>query len=990
MGSNKKAILILTAILLSSSFNFPITTFAEGDTICSGRITGTTRDYAAGVGTNINAGKITFDAHPGSGAEDNRNIDYSGNIYHTSDTGAVTAPANRGDAGCTNNLEIGWVNDFPNSYQYKVNGWAWDSNAGFISFSCVGFPGKNFAGGSPSAGYDPNVACGNIPYQTYVSNADIITPGYRELFGYAWNPTFGWIKFHSDKDAAITYGVQIDSTTGKSSGYAWTSAGIYLDFTGLTFSLDKAPVVAAAAWCKNKPYLCVEVTPDPTSLSFNGTPGVKVADGKQGYDVHVYFGDANGNPIDPISIKNLGDIKFNWKDSVRKNQLVDTAAVPGEAVNNKPSSMGVFLPVAGEPNHYKTRFLVTSHAPTSESKLSSTTSTTPAYLVNNEKFIDNPDGLTLPKADDNKLILENVTLSKDLVDATNKVLIPLNASTSPVFPNGKVNMPLKFRPAIYAELYANDKQDSILAYRSLPTSVKRGLKYAPLGNLNEISNDSVEFHVGYSSSQTKAQNGCTDAVFDFIVTDKLPGSEPEKVSSAPLDIKASSSISALLNKTFDLSITPEIPSNPAGDLPCKVASGASVYSIIKYTVDQKEISYFDNKLRRIGASLTFNPAVVVHGNILAQSTSAVQEGQPVLAAGSVNVDVVHNTIDENLKKYTNQQELATKVAADCAFTAMEGNGVMGLGDCPSGQNSYLRFEVGDEHVLYSKGNVTLNFSTGNWSGKWVIVSDGGNIFVDKNLYPGNKDTSKISLIAFRSAVPEDYYKTGNIYIHPDVTDIVATIVAGGSVFSYSGTHADLDATTGEPEWADYSAMIAALKTQLFVQGAISSNNTIGGANTDQGKNPKPYLLSGGGKIIPLPASLTDRMKAQYYDLNYLRMFKLDLELTAEGLPKDQKCGMGLTPDDQVKLLKGETVCGEKQPCVPAGDKNQANACDGINPLLIYDAQNTTGDLIVPTNITQAKGLNNDTDFNPVYVYAVAPDLKSFVFSKPGAINTSGK
>lgn len=986
MGSNKKAILILTAILLSSSFNFPLTTFAEGDTVCSGRITGTTRDYAAGVGTNINAGKITFDAHPGSGAEDNKAIDYSGNIYHTSDTGAVTAPANRGDAGCTNNLEIGWVNDFPNSYQYKVNGWAWDSNAGFISFSCAGFPGKNFAGGSPSAGYEPNVACGNISYQTYVSNADIITPGYRELFGYAWNPTFGWIKFHSDKNAAITYGVKIDSTTGKSSGYAWTSAGIYLDFTGLTFSLDKAPVVAAAAWCKNKPYVCVEVTPDPTSLSFNGTPDVKVADGKQGYDVHVYFGDKDGNPINPALIKNLSDITFNWKDSVRKNQLVDTAAVDGEAVNNKPKSMGVFLPVAGEPNHYKTRFLITSYAPTSGSKLSSTTSTKPAYLVNNEKFIDIPDSVTLPKADDNKLILDNVTYLKDLVDATNKVIIP--ATSSPVFPNGKVNMPLKFRPAIYADLYANDKQDSILAYRSLPTVVKRGLK--SVGNLDaNLDDGSAEFHVGYSSSQTKAQNGCDGVTFDFTVTDNLPGSKPVKKPS-PFDVNASSSISALLNKTFDLSITPEIPSNPAGDLPCKVASGASVYSIIKYTVDQKDISYFDNKLRRIGASLTFNPAVVVHGNILAQATSAVEEGQPVLAAGSVNVDVVHNTIDENLKKYVDQNELAKLTAGSCGLSSLSADG--SFSDSPVClYHKFWKFKVGDENIFYVKGgDITLSLGSGDWSGKWVIVSDGGNIFVDKNLYPGNKDTSKISLIAFRSAVPADYYKTGNVYIHPDVTDIVATIVAGGSVFSYSGTHTDLDAATGEPKWADYSAMIAALKTQLFVQGAISSNNTIGGANKDQGKDPEPYLLSGGGKIIPLPASLADRMKAQYYDLNYLRMFKLDLELTAEGLPKDQKCGKGLTPEDQVNLIAGKTVCGEYKPCDDAGNKNQANACDGINPLLIYDAQNTTGDLIVPTNITQAQGLNKDTDFNPVYVYAVAPDLKSFVFSKPGAINTSGK
>lgn len=982
MGSNKKAILILTAILLSSSFNFPLTTFAEGDTVCSGRITGTTRDYAAGVGTNINAGKITFDAHPGSGAEDNKAIDYSGNIYHTSDTGAVTAPANRGDAGCTNK-EAGTFDG--KAYEYALKGWAWDSNGGFVSLNCKNK--VNNAGGA-------DVPCGDFDYGVYVGAADPVTK-VRNLSGYAWNPTFGYISMSGNGAFAgvggFTYGVTIDAN-GKSSGFAWTSAGIYLDFTGLTFYVDKAPVVAAAAWCKNKPYVCVEVTPDPTSLSFNGTSDVKVADGKQGYDVHVYFGDKDGNPINPALIKNLGDITFNWKDSVRMNQ-VDPLNVTYNAVPYKPLTFNLNdFQLAGD--HYTTKNKITSYAPTSESKLSLTTSTKPAYLVNNEKFIDNPDGLTLPKADDNKLILENVTYPNlvDKIDA-NKVIIP--ATSSPIFPNGKVNMPIKFRPAIYAELYANDKQDSILAYRSLPTVVNRGLK--SVGDLNaNLDDGSAEFHVGYSSAQTKAQNGCADVAFDFTVTDNLPGSTPKKVSPAPapLDIKASSSISALLNKTFDLSITPEIPTDLTGELPCKVASGASVYSIIKYTVDGKPVSYFDNKLRRIGASLTFNPAVVVHGNILAQSTSAVQEGQPVLAVGSVNVDVVHDTIDENLRKYGGNG-IGPLNKGTCTLLSF-GDSKTGYGPGQGCTAGIYTFDVGNEHVLYTKGSdITLSILGPNsWDGKWVIVSDGGNIFVDKNLHPSNTDTSKISLIAFRSAVPADYYKTGNIYIHPDVTNIMATIVAGGSVFSYDGNHANIDATNGEPIWADYSAMIEALKSQLFIQGAMSSSNTIGGANADQGKYPQPHLLAGGGRVIPLPASLADRMKAQYYDLNYLRMFKLNLMLSPEGLPVDQKCGKGLTPDDQANLIAGKTVCGEKKTidektCDINGTKDQATACDGINPLLIYDAQNTTGDLITPSDFIKAEGLK-DNDFNPVYVYAVAPDTKSFIFSSPRATNTSGK
>jgi hypothetical protein len=75
-----------------------------------------------------------------------------------------------------------------------------------------------------------------------------------------------------------------------------------------------------------------------------------------------------------------------------------------------------------------------------------------------------------------------------------------------------------------------------------------------------------------------------------------------------------------------------------------------------------------------------------------------------------------------------------------------------------------------------------------------------------------------------------------------------------------------------------------------------------------------------------------------------------------------------------------------------GGTDQANACDGINPLLKYDVENTDGDLIVPEMDSSklAEGVTDENNFEPVYVYFAPPDKNSFVFTKKGAITIGGK
>jgi len=464
----------------------------------------------------------------------------------------------------------------------------------------------------------------------------------------------------------------------------------------------------------------------------------------------------------------------------------------------------------------------------------------------------------------------------------------------------------------------------------------------------------------------------------------ISGKIPTVVAGGEIDVQA---IAELPN--YD-------PADPS--LPCAIAKGANLYTKIQYRVSGKWIYYYDNKLPRIPGDAVLNPVVVVHGNVYAQAVGNLRADERVQTSGAVNMSLLRDAIDENLWKYADKAAVKNLKEGECKIKGLKDKkGGLTTG-CPG--TYYLAFDVGTgvnmEHVLYFKGSdvaVELSDGTvngkGKWDGRWVIVADGGNIFVDSNLYDPEDADAKLSLIAFRDQ--DNYYSTGNVYIAPcsidvtkSITDVQATIVADGSIFSYSGDHAKLDSDSGKPEWDNYSEMIKALDCQLFVKGAISSDNTIGGANLDQGIDPKDFLLSGGGKVIKLPVSLKDRIEAQYYDLNYLRMFRLDLELNAAGLPIDQKCGKGWTAEDQKDLMAGKTVCGEKQPC-------DTNVCDGINPLLKYDAQDPKGDLIVPNETFKllAEGLDKEKDFEPVYVYYMAPDKDSFVFSKAGAINVGG-
>jgi len=1035
----KLSVLLLSTVVLGL-FSFAGVTHAEGDTLCKGRITGVT------IKDNVNAGVTSFNSHIGPGVEDNEPTDLS--IVGKQ---SGLAPAAREYAACVNAETYQGE-----AYKYALKGFAWNTNIGFVSYSCKN--GFNLAGGGVG------IPCGNIDYGVYINDKN-------ELFGHAWSPSFGWLQFkgtggeggisgpHSlskgnsmkvgthtveykekvawgnfvvyyiavDSEFAgiyvtssesgvdfpqskeysngvkltllselitfnlevpskvFNYGVTMLPADGTLRGHAWTEAGVYMQMLGARIILPdlKDEPLVEGAWCEDKPWICVEVTPNPVTLKFDTKDDVMIADGVDGYEVHLYLRDENGGPltIDDNVSTFLAGVKINYKDTVKTDSVS-----PGAKVNNalaeetspwgkgsgavvyKPLKFSDFKLVAGDAGHYVSKEKIRSYAPTAESNISLTTSIKPAYQFYNDNFLGN---VGVNVAEKNELLIKSITYP-ELKNASGETLLAPGA----VYANGKkTDLPLKFRPAVEVNpLYVGLAQDKFVGYRSVPENIKVGAKV--IGGLSSDITDAAKVvaKLAYDKTQT-CQNASLvcNFIFKFIAPDKA---------------EISALVSTLKGAGLDLQVLALLPEfdedNPGGY--ATFVKSPTLYTEVSYEVEGKKIAYYSNKIPRVPGDKIVSPSLVVHGSIQGQLTASVGASGAVDTSGQVNVNLIRDTINENLKKYVTSSNLSGTTCTITGLDKVDGGSFKGATNC----KSYAVFKTGNENVIYFKGaNVTLNLSGGTWQNEWIVISDGGNIFIDGDSYvPDVKAGAKLSIVSLRAS-GKDYFSTGHVYIAPDVKNFQGTIVADGSVFSYDGNHASIDAENGEPIWATPFDRAEKLGKQLWIQGAIYSDNTIGGADLDKASNdqsvkPKTYLLLGGGDTVK-PDSIENRVRAQSYDLNYLRMFALDLQIAASGLPIDQKCGKALSADDIMAIANKETVYGEKGTI----------ACNGINPLKRYSTSMGTdagpdGDLIVPTDSSiLAEGLNHEKDFDPVYVYFVAPAKNSFLFSKAGALNISG-
>lgn len=909
-------------------------TFAEGSTVCNGRIIGSTKL------SNVNAGQTHFDSHQGPGFEDNRVVSLA-----IVGLGEGLAPVSRDQAACADETTAK-ATPFKDK-MYNIKGFAWNDNLGFVSLFC-GADTKN-----------QGVGCGANQYGVKIGKAD--GAGTRKLSGYAWNPSFGYMQFSGA--GAIPWDVTMNAT-GDVKGYAWTEAGVWVNFEGIKIKLAGQVVDAITTDCSSRPFVCIEVKPDT---------GVVVADGVKGYEIHLYLFDEDGvTPMD-LTKYDLSAMKFNWADTLKANQLVDQKWSPSNsAAVNKPATvtLGDFTKVAD--GHYKYKNLVASVAPTSSANISYTTASKPSISIKNEQFLGPiPSGIIEPS----ELIMKYFEFILKTKSDGKQVMFE-GVPVDKAYPNNKDGFALNFKPAIELDtLYANNQQDAIAMIRGIPVNIRTRVKINTQVSFNSAE---IGMYLGYDVNAQEQSQGCGDKQalqgFDIRFTRDLAGENLTGIN----DVNIASGITPSLLEGVDLQAVATLPDVKEGDevSPCTNVEGPTVYSVVNYVAGEKAVKYYSNKLPRTVTDIA-NPAAVAHGNVYAQKAFSPSSG--VAAVQEIRTKGV-NTLRDGLYE-TITTRLGVKVTAatkdptrTCTIIGLSGKDAHNV-ICEN-VNDYKQYLIdGEERVLYfSNTNVILDMAT--YKGRNAVIVENGSIFINKNIYKSSKSINdKVVLVGLR---PYSFgCGKGNVYIRNDVTNIQASIFSDCSIYSYYD--GQTIGVNGRPVWSDFTAMVEKLGKQLFIEGSIAAAVTYGGGDSDElGYLRSPF------EVIPLEkADANKRMEIQQSDVNYLRLFKLSLEMS-DGLPIDQSCGKALNFDDILAIQKYNEDPIDNSPVIgETVDESfgEPSVCDGIDSLNAFNPEDigAGGDLVPPTDKSLlAKGLAAKA-YDPVYIFYVPP--RSFIFEK---------
>jgi hypothetical protein len=550
----KKLKYFILILLIANMGFFSYTIFAEDEDECPGWMTGTSNPYHADIGT------MYADLHDEPLGEETGPVPLPVFSvlppYDETETGlapeksAASCVGREGAAEPTHKI-LGNDGEYGMASidEYPLKGWIWNDNLGFISLFCNGevkhAPGNNL-------GY----SCGLFDYGVKVGVPKLLDLGaedktkIRNLYGYGWNQAFGYIKMNGEN-----YGVYASEPDGGElwplHGYAWTSAGVYMNFDGLYLQLPKV----------DDP-ITIDVVPNPDELGGDALSaidlpsGVRVADGLDYYDVYIrtYGRDSESGEWRP---KHYAEddydvfLDFVWEDSVKANQIVEydeegeRTLSPFSAENSglvyKPELGSFHRKVSGvgfvrdkifqggdSPDcqsadycyQLKPENTIRSYAPTDDMNFSEITSV--ELLLDEEPdYFNNNNFLNLDErehGEGNYLKLKQV----DYIMISEDEDLPAYMGT--IFPNDREEgMELKFKPAFELkdlyQHYLGVKQDVIHAIRNVVTTITmRGQKNGEgLDDLDMEENFDLDMYIAYTPPD---DDSCDDG-FEGVVGDTV-------------------------------------------------------------------------------------------------------------------------------------------------------------------------------------------------------------------------------------------------------------------------------------------------------------------------------------------------------------------------------------------------------------------------------------------------------------------------------------
>jgi len=594
-------------------------------------------------------------------------------------------------------------------------------------------------------------------------------------------------------------------------------------------------------------------------------------------------------------------------------------------------------------------------------------------------------------------------------------------------------------------LYTDDLKDAITAYRDISFNVTA---YVVTNAYSGLSTDAtVTLTLDYDPSQGVVDDDCKDLPgaarrFNFTTSilsppnfslspsgDEIP---PLKLTGKYNGYGSGGFIQFGSKKT--ITFTPKIPGTWTDanlQTLCPRVPSPTIYSTVQYFPNaaygaiNKEIKYYSNKLPKLSGSFLDNMAAVVHGTILSTlqvSTDLTQTYSPV---GDAVSNVVRDTVHQNISKYIKSSDLVKTILAAtdlslkngdtdrCVIQSISKDGNMSI-LCASGigtsrhNSSYVKvgtseyadYFYGIDVVLGKVDDKRADDEYFNDMGKRILVVEGGNLLINKNIYDrqGIDDSQMVIIVLSKMGMlnGKAVEYGGNVYIADDVTTLSnVAIIADGAVHPFFKVDSPTqmifrllhpvtyNSTAFNGEISSYTTLANFFKGdhkddsfQLFIKGAVSAKTVAGITNvTKKNSNNQISNIIGTNATLPISQSYSV-FRSMFYDWNAFRYFKGGEFLECGGgLIKDLSCGRCLTLGDLMKIEnKTGEVYGVVRPekgdydeCTVNEEGNFATrcVCDGIDAKL-----NTTlgkfGDLVKNSAKQSPLARSN----KPFYLYYV--------------------
>ncbi|MBI2453094.1 hypothetical protein HYV56_00130 [Candidatus Peregrinibacteria bacterium] len=816
--------------------------------------------------------------------------------------------------------------------------------------------------------------------------------GIGKFYGYAWNLTLGWFDFTD------SFGVEDSFAPSGGYGEVW--------HPGITFIESRI--------VNSKPV--IESDPEvPYFYDNSDIRGSVVADGIDEYKVQIRILDVFGNPVSASQIDAL-DFRFQeFLDTTDRTQLdlspsssIKILYPDGTGRSENPTGQ-----YKEESDGYLTLMYIRSFAPTS----------------NMNGFDFNNDGILDVVNDENSQVfsyeVSNVTIvAADFSDDfyTARPLVDENV----FFHSDGLPVSLKFRPAISLDSISQDSEYFINTSRGQKTNFQLQLTkridpiYADFfdsqyirdfvldltldvdgmvtgsDDIDYISpseifpNDNAPFHFVFDMNDDgfyEYGSGIDSfqTTLDTNISDLRPnGLSVTEVNAFNLWMASSGT------EIIDIVAVPVLQPGASAD---ERVQDPEIRSQMSYDIDTSlfgfsdgilPISYKNFALSPDSSESIYNPVIDVRsGQVRSSDIVNVQSGIQVVSIGDLRTDVARNFLYEGLKKLSRGKSIdpGKGYVIDSGRDEAYG-GVTLIDKKVSDEGTALRevyFFTDDVFVSSLSGipdPANGNYSALSYNTPRTIVTEGGNIFVDANLYGG----APIGLIAFRS--PQG--AGGNIYIHSQVTNIRAALYADNVITRYDGNsdnistdefvlQKDIDGDTFFsrvfsvpnidqlvcPSTNIFAQPEDVLRHQFLFSGVWSaSQNTIGGTDS-----VPPRIGTG----ETLSSSQRAKEVAKEYDLNYFTRFKTSFERDSRGYIKDQQCN---------------AWCREDGTCYDAVTEDIVTDC-----LIEEKPLSEGGDLVTGTSqvcgdnaLADTVSLGVSQNYAPIILFYEAPQVPLFEFA----------